>query len=785
MEKETDKRTSLDKNIRPGCGKNFFAVISDFLDCLVVILGWQGEIVYINGFSENITGLSPEQAKGSYYWDVFCLDEEKVLYKAFFEKLKPEQFPFELKTQITAKNNTNSTILWKYSILQEQNIENGPGEYLVLTGTDITSYDETNRKLQEVGEKYRTLIHVSPVSVISLDTAFRVKSWSSATEKLLGWTEKNVLEKSVFQILGGKEGRLKEYCERSLQGSISNDLEFTCHRKDGAPVTVSLYLAPTRDHNGIVDGIVLIALDITERKQAENLLGFQLEVETLIAGISSYLSNLPSRQISEGVDEVLKMAGDFLGSDRGYVFQFSDDRKTRTMTHEWCTENVKPLKSNLQEQPLDQLSWWTNKIDSRDWISVSDIEDLPPEADKEKQDFKSQGVSSFICIPLIKEGSLFGALGFDVHEQKRRWAEEQLKLISVVGELIANAFARYSVYLEISYMSFHDQLTGLYNRHFLKEEMQRVDTVKQLPLGIIIADLNGLKLINDTYGHIKGDELLIKAASILKKSCREVDVIARWGGDEFVILLPRTSIQKTKAIQKIIIDNCSGVYAGDVPVSMAVGAASKNNPGDGLHDILKKAEDNMYSQKLNESRNVRNTILSTLLKTLAEKSCETEAHINRMKETAALIARQTGISKVDQVRLDLLITLHDIGNINMPEKIITKNESLTAGEWEMIKKHPEIGFRIARSTEEFAHVAEEILAHHERWDGSGYPRGLREEEIPLLSRIAAIADAYEVMSSGRPYKEKMNQGEIMAEFKKCAGTQFDPALVDLFLDEFK
>ncbi len=236
--------------------------------------------------------------------------------------------------------------------------------------------------------------------------------------------------------------------------------------------------------------------------------------------------------------------------------------------------------------------------------------------------------------------------------------------------------------------------------------------------------------------------------------------------------------------QDRIINNCSGVYAGDVPVSMAVGVASKKKPGNGLHDIVKEAEGNMYSQRLNESRNFRKTVLASLLKTLAEKSYETEIHVNRMQKTAKMIGQQTGISKTDQDRLELLITLHDIGKINMPEKIFTKKEPLDADEWEIIKKHSEIGFRIARSTEMFAHVAEEILAHHENWDGSGYPRGLKMEEIPFLSRITAIADACEVMSSGRPYNSKKNREEIAAELKRCAGTQFDPTLVDLFLAIF-
>jgi len=132
-------------------------------------------------------------------------------------------------------------------------------------------------------------------------------------------------------------------------------------------------------------------------------------------------------------------------------------------------------------------------------------------------------------------------------------------------------------------------------------------------------------------------------------------------------------------------------------------------------------------------------------------------------------------------RLELLITLHDIGKINISEAILTKKGSLTDNEWKTIKKHPEIGYRIAMATEEFSHVAEDILAHHERWDGTGYPQGLKESAISLLARITAIADAYEVMSNGRPYKKAMNSNEIIAEFRKCSGAQFDPELVEVFL----
>lgn len=337
---------------------------------------------------------------------------------------------------------------------------------------------------------------------------------------------------------------------------------------------------------------------------------------------------------------------------------------------------------------------------------------------------------------------------------------------------------------QMRYISLHDTLTGLYNRTFIEAEMERLDTARQLPLGIIMADLNGLKLINDTYGHAIGDRALQVAAEIIRNTCREDDIYARWGGDEFVIILPQTSAADANQVCNRIIKSCQDIFIEDVPVSISLGIACKEKADEVLGKVLQMAENNMYKQKLTESRSTKSAVLKALLKTLEEKSYETEAHTRGMQEIAQLIGKQMNLPEAELSRLDLLITLHDIGKINIAEEVLIKDGPLTEEEWETIKKHPEIGFRIARATEEFAHVAEDILAHHEKWEGTGYPQGLKGSAIPLLARITAIADSYEVMTNGRPYKTAMSAEEIVAEFNKCSGTHFDPALVKIFLSIF-
>ncbi len=337
---------------------------------------------------------------------------------------------------------------------------------------------------------------------------------------------------------------------------------------------------------------------------------------------------------------------------------------------------------------------------------------------------------------------------------------------------------------EIKYLSFHDKLTGLYNRAFFEEELRRLDTERQLPISILMGDLNGLKLVNDAFGHEKGDELLKAVAWVLKTSCRKEDIIARWGGDEFIIIFPKTPKDVTEKICQRIRENCESYNKNTknaVPLSIALGSATKEDGKEDINEIIKKAEDRMYRNKLTEGKTFRDSVLKALKQLLWENTFESSEHEERIKNLAKKMADILLLSDIEREALELLSYFHDIGEISLPSEIIKKPLSLTEEEFKKVKVHPEVGYRIAEVSYELAPIAEYILTHHEWWNGEGYPRGLKKDEIPLVSRIFSIVDAFEVMTSGRPYKEAKTKKEAIEELRKFAGIQFDPNLVEVFI----
>ncbi|MCX7668114.1 MAG: HD-GYP domain-containing protein, partial [Atribacterota bacterium] len=207
----------------------------------------------------------------------------------------------------------------------------------------------------------------------------------------------------------------------------------------------------------------------------------------------------------------------------------------------------------------------------------------------------------------------------------------------------------------------------------------------------------------------------------------------------------------------------------------------KSHPSQGIADILRIAENWMYQRKLTDGLSFRVQTIHFLQKTLREVAYEVEEHSRRMKKWASQVAAFLNLPQTEKDMLSLFAEFHDVGKIAIPPAILQKKGPLNEEEWKTVRRHPEVGFRIVQAIPELASLAPFILAHHEWYNGQGYPRGLKGKEIPLLSRLIAICDAFEVMTSGRPYKKALSLEEAIAELQRCRGTQFDPQLVDVFI----
>lgn len=333
----------------------------------------------------------------------------------------------------------------------------------------------------------------------------------------------------------------------------------------------------------------------------------------------------------------------------------------------------------------------------------------------------------------------------------------------------------------LQHLSYHDQLTQLYNRRYFEEELVRLDRKEHYPLMITIADINGLKLINDSFGHSIGDEYIKRVAKVLLKGVRKKDIVCRLAGDEFIILSPNTELETIKNIVTHIKELARNESINSVDISISFGYGAKYSEEESVIDVFKRAEDFMYKKKLVESPSMRGKTIYTIMAALHEKNPREEQHSHRVSELCEKMGLALGLQEDEIKELRTVGMLHDIGKVAIEEGILNKNDKLNENEWEEIKRHPEIGYRILSTVNELSEMAEYVLAHHERWDGRGYPKGLKGEEIPIQSRIIAIADAYDAMISERSYRKALSKEYAINELKEGAGSQFCPFCVNVMI----
>lgn len=579
---------------------------------------------------------------------------------------------------------------------------------------------------------FESLFKQSPDAIVQFDDNKRIVDVNPKFLELFGYTFNEIKHKSIDELFNKNENLCTTVTNRILQGEVQSLETVVIHKENGEPIYLLFRGMPIVINNSITGGFG-VYLDITAGKKQEEKVKKQQKI------MYSLFSDSPDAIV------YLDREGNIININNqftkifGYILK---ECKGKNLDNLITSERYINEAKHVSERAIE------NKIVDLETVRLSKDGRMIPVV--------VRGGSTII------DNEIIGFYGIYTDITERKKAEERIR-----------------------YLSFHDKLTGLYNRAFFEEELERMDKSRQFPISVIIGDVNGLKLINDIFGHHQGDILLQKIASILKKACRKEDIIARWGGDEFAILLPNTSEENVTEICHRINLMCSQEKSDPINISISLGSATKKNAYENFLDIIKWAEEKMYRNKFLKSNSTRSSMVISLQNSLFEKNFEGKEHANRMKELGIKLGKRIGLTQEEIAELSILAIIHDIGKIAISEAILNKPGTLTNSEWKEMKKHSEIGYRITRSSLELEHIAEYVLYHHERWDGKGYPKGLKGETIPKLSRMISIVDAYDVMTYGTNYKEAIEQEKALREIENCAGTQFDPNIAKQFIDMMK
>ena len=333
-------------------------------------------------------------------------------------------------------------------------------------------------------------------------------------------------------------------------------------------------------------------------------------------------------------------------------------------------------------------------------------------------------------------------------------------------------------------LTYKDQLTGLYNRRYYEEQIEKLSGSEFLPLAIIMVDVNGLKLTNDAFGHHIGDELLKKVAKNLISCDSKGGFACRVGGDEFLMVFPNTDENEAEYLVDKLYELVSAEKLENIVISISAGLQVRTDVSQSIRDTLIKAENHMLRKKIVESQSMRNQTVNIIMQTLSEKNEREKRHSVEVAKWAKEIGVSMGLSVQKVKEIELAGLLHDIGKIAIKEDILNKPGKLTEEEYDEIKRHPESGYHILKSVDEYSSLAQCVLEHHERFDGKGYPKGIKGSQISLIARIIAVADAFEAMIAQRPYRKSLTEEMAIEEIKKNSNTQFDPEVVTAFLKIF-
>lgn len=578
-------------------------------------------------------------------------------------------------------------------------------------------------------EQVEFLFNFNPVPtyITSLEEGKIVKV-NQAFLDLFDYDEDDVIGKTVFDInIYETPDERKKILKELQQKGFCNNIEIKLKNRQNKNI-IGLYSSRTITLGGM-NYIISVLLDITKRKKVETAL---------------QKSEEKYRSLFDNAAEMICVIQD--GKYKIYNAMFRE----LTGYSKVDTDNIHYLDL---VSPID-----------REYVKEQHEDRLRGNALKKRYQFR-----------LIRKDKT--EMWVEINAVKIDWEERDAILC-----FFTDVTQRKTKEMEVLYLSYHDQLTGIYNRRFFQEELKQLNCSKNLPLTIIMADVNGLKLTNDAFGHLVGDKLLKDTADILTEESRVDDIAARIGGDEFVLLLPKTTFEEALGIIERIKERISDKKEGNYYLSVSFGCYTKNYESEDIDFIIMRAEDNMYRNKLTESEEIRNKIVTYIVENFFKDNPWIDKHSKTVSQLSGSLAKKSGLSEEEIDDIKMAGLLHDIGKSAIIKDINLNKENLSDAEDLELKRHPEIGSHILKSANQFSKIAGYVLAHHEFLDGSGYPKGLTGDAIPIPSRILSIADAYDNMVNATKGQKAISWEEAASKLIADAGTKYDYNLVKLFVE---
>lgn len=737
----------------------FFDSIDDF----VTIFRKDGRILFVNAQARNGLGYSEREFRRMSVFDFL-----------------PEQYHARARQLIKASSDYVNTS-FRFPLIKSNGdtvpveLRTWEGDWngepvLFAMARDVTLFQETQ-------DKFQKSFYNSPavMAITDLKTGQYLDVNDAFTEKL-GYKKEEVIGKSGTELglFVNLEQRKKAMAALTKEGEFRN-AEVVVRSKSGREFIGMFSGSLLRSSDA--DSLLTVMIDVTEERKKDSLL------RIITAATQDFLR---STNYMEPVQTAFGHLGSLLDVSRIFLFRTVLDDQKRVLAikplSEWCSKDTEPQIANpgLQEISEENARPYIAPLANKKHHSTL-VKNL--EESFVKMALTGLGVQSVLTMPVFDGDVFWGLVCLQENRYERQWTPLETTILNLFVDSFTMALQRFRNTERIEFLSYHDPLTGMYNRRYYEQSVKRLDNEKYLPLTLVMVDVNGLKLTNDAFGHGAGDELLRRIAGILSRECRAQDIVARIGGDEFVLLLPRTDAPNADRIVERINSAIALEKIENLVLSASLGFAVKSEPTEDIYDVFRMAEDEMYRNKLSESSSVRSKTIDLILHSLFEKNVREMHHSDRVGEYSEKLAKALKYSKGEISRIRLAGLMHDIGKIGISEALIDKPDILLPAERAELRRHAEIGYRILGSVSEFSKIADYVLEHHERWDGMGYPKGLKGEEISLPGRIIALADSYDAMTSDRRYRAPRSNREAAKEIMDCAGTQFDPALARVFVEK--